>query len=300
MVKFLNFLSYSSPTHEPILFIILLKVGILLSPSFMRCTLVYILLAWVEVLSFVTCGQARLVVSSRIGRISKATIHFGIETGRSFRSWWMKTLHLWLLGAANHIAISAILRRPAQIHRLPWHHPNDIVLTCVDSLVPCCCSTPQIVLIIELSVALGSIGVIKTGLPPAGSLRHRPVTSLITLDVAWDADGGWCVHDLFNVIGLVKGCTTASILGIHIIVIGHESIYLSLILAHIVVALIAVLCIISCVLNPIDVTWLLISILSLWVVGIPRGVLLWTRAVDVTNCANLASADHPRWLCVLT
>ena len=104
-------------------------------------------------------------------------------------------------------------------------------------MAPCGCSTPQVVLIIELVVALGAIVVIKAGLSPARSLRHRPITSLIALDVARDADRGRGVHDFFDIVGLVKGCAT-SILGIHIIVVGHESVYLSLILD--IVLLIAV------------------------------------------------------------
>ena len=106
----------------------------------------------------------------------------------------------------------------------------------VDSLAPCRRSTPQVVLIIELVVALGAIGVIETGLTPARSLRHRPITSLIAFDVARDADGCRGVHDLFDIIGLVKGCAAARILGINIIVVSHESVYLSLILHVLLIA----------------------------------------------------------------
>ena len=140
----------------------------------------------------------------------------------------MKTCHLLLL--------SAIFRRPAQIHGLARYHTDDIVLTLVDSLAPCGRSTPQVVLIIELVVALGAIGVIETGLTPARSLRHRPISCLIAFDVARDADGCRGVHDLFDIIGLVKGCAAARILGINIIVVSHESVYLSLILHVLLIA----------------------------------------------------------------
>ena len=144
MVEFLNFLGDPGASHESILLIILCEIRVL-SP-FMRCALVYIR---IEVLRLVTCGQARLVVWCRVARSCKATINFGVEAGRSFRSWWMKTCHLRLL--------TALFRRPAQIHSLSRHHTDDIVLTCVDSLAPCGCSTPQVVLIIELVVALWAI-----------------------------------------------------------------------------------------------------------------------------------------------
>ena len=286
MVEFLNFLSDPGASHKSILLIILCEIRVL--GPFMRCTLVYIR---IKVLRFVTCGQARLVVWCRVAGSCKATIHFGVEAGRSFRSWWMKTCHLRLL--------TALFRRSAQIHSLSRHHTDDIVLTCVDSLAPCGCSTPQVVLIIELVVACGAIVVVETGLPPARSLRHRPISCLIALDVAWDAYGSWCVHDFFDIVGLIKGCSAASILGIHIIIVCHESVYLSLIL-HVVVLLIVVWTIVSGILNTIDVTRLRVAILSLGVVGISRGITLWTRAVDVAYCANLASTNHSRWLSILT
>ena len=172
----------------------------------------------------------------------------------------------------------------------------------VDYLVPCGWSTPQIALIIELGVACVAIGVIEAGLAPAGSLRHRPVASLVPLDVTRDADGGGRVHDFFDVIGLVKSCTSVSIsiLRIHIIVVGHESVYLSLIL-HVIATLLIVVCIgVGGILNAVDVTWLIVSILSLWIVGISSGGVRLPGAADVADCADLASADDARRLCVLT
>ena len=173
-------------------------------------------------------------------------------------------------------------------------------MTIVDCLVSCGWPTPQIALIIELGVACSAIGVIEAGLAPAGSLRHRPVASLVPLDVARDADGGRRVHDFFDVIGLVKSCTSVSILGIHIIVVGHESVYLSLIL-HVIAALLIVVRIgVGGVLNAVDVAWLIVSILPLWIVGISCSVIRLARTADVADCADLASADDARRLCVLT
>ena len=271
VVELLDLFSDSCPSHEAIIFFILLELcGILLS-LFQNCSVLP---------SIMLCLVARL--EPRLNSVRFTWVGPGIilvyKCSRSGWIWIVKDLvHLsWLSAPRHYTDVSAVFCWSAQLHGLAWNDA-DIVLWVLIIIR----SPPRIVLGVKLSTLVYRRLMAKACLATVRPFRYRSLLiALVTLDVTRDTNGRWRIHYIFDII-LKYGC-------IAIAVVGNDTIQMTL---HHLLSMVTAG-------DAVHARWLVVVVtrsLSLLIVDI----LLLSGCLSVSS-SRLAPSDHSRWLRVLT